>query len=319
MFFVGFSKALARMGGFRIGVGLRLTKKNAIYFLFVLFFVYMARFTWYLIVGIGWLIYYMCYGIYGLFSLPLKGTKDKKAPPVPRTGNTNEGALSMKKPLYKRWYVWAIGFVVFCIIIAPFLPNAEELPSPTPEALATMAATEEPAATALSALTEEPTLEPTEALAATASPAPTEAPTPKPTEAPVATASPAPTQAPVTDPAGPPVAVSTSEPTPIPEPQPTPVQKAKSIGGIHKDENMNVSIPLSEIDKFSVFWGHTGDRVHIKSDCSTFKNGVLYGTLDDARNAERYEWCGTCSRSYRGADGYGGDESFRERGNPNIP
>ena len=88
--------------------------------------------------------------------------------------------------------------------------------------------------------------------------------------------------------------------------------------GIHKNEEMHVVTSLSDIDKFSVFWGHTGDRVHISPNCSSFRNGVLFGTLENARNAERYEWCGTCSRRYRGNDGYGGDDMFRRDGNPNI-
>jgi len=32
----------------------------------------------------------------------------------------------MKKPLYKRWYVWLIGFILFAFIISPFLPETDE-------------------------------------------------------------------------------------------------------------------------------------------------------------------------------------------------
>lgn len=81
---------------------------------------------------------------------------------------------------------------------------------------------------------------------------------------------------------------------------------------------MNIVTPLSDIDRFSVFWGHTGNRVHISPNCRSFQTGVLFGSLDDARNAGRYEWCGTCSRGYRGTDGFGGDERFLRDGNPNI-
>ena len=99
----------------------------------------------------------------------------------------------------------------------------------------------------------------------------------------------------------------------------TTITKPTISAGIHKDGYMNVVTPLSDINKFSVFWGYTGDRVHIKPDCNTFKNGVLFGSLDTARNAERYEWCGTCSRAYRkNGDGYWGDEKFLSEGNPNI-
>jgi len=97
-----------------------------------------------------------------------------------------------------------------------------------------------------------------------------------------------------------------------------PSKPADSTSGTHKNANGNIVTPLSEIGKFSVFWGNTGDRVHIDPDCWSFGSVVLFGLLNDARNAERYEWCGSCSREYRGDDGYGGDERFLREGNPNI-
>jgi len=95
-------------------------------------------------------------------------------------------------------------------------------------------------------------------------------------------------------------------------------QNAPRTSGVHKNENLNIVTPLSEIGKFSVFWGVTGDRVHINPDCWSFGSSVLYGTLDDSRREGRGEWCGSCSREYRGDDGYGGDERFLREGNPNI-
>jgi len=88
--------------------------------------------------------------------------------------------------------------------------------------------------------------------------------------------------------------------------------------GVHKDENMNVVTPLYEMDSGVVFWGHTGIRVHIDPGCSSFQNGVLFGSLQDARNAGRYEWCTLCSFEYRGEDGFYGDEKFLRDGNPNV-
>jgi len=96
------------------------------------------------------------------------------------------------------------------------------------------------------------------------------------------------------------------------------VSRTPAVPIVHKDTGMNIVTPLSEIDKFSVFWGHTGDRIHINPECSTFRNGVLFGSLEKARSSERYEWCGTCSSRYRGDDGYGGDAEFLRDGNPNI-
>ncbi|MDR0326041.1 MAG: hypothetical protein LBI19_08125 [Oscillospiraceae bacterium] len=110
-----------------------------------------------------------------------------------------------------------------------------------------------------------------------------------------------------------PIAELSPEPIQEPSPSPTPV-KSKSTGGTYKDENMQIVTSLSEIDKFSVFWGHTGDKVHINPDCRSFKNGVLFGTLDDGKAAGRTEgWCGysDCSKGET-------DDAFRERGNKHI-
>lgn len=61
--FLSFSQTLARFGGFRLGLGLRLTKKNSIWILFIMMFVYIVRAMWYMGVLIFWLIYAMVYGI----------------------------------------------------------------------------------------------------------------------------------------------------------------------------------------------------------------------------------------------------------------
>jgi hypothetical protein len=157
--FVGFSKTLTRMGAFKIGAGVRITKKNAIYMLFVLFFVYMAKFTWYMVVGMGWLVYGMVY----LCCLPFRHKgKNKRNPISPsRTSiNINDNNREPEqKPPYKRWYVWVAGIVIFSFIVSPFLPK-EEAPPPTVDAMAATDETPEPEATPLP--TEEPTPEPTE-------------------------------------------------------------------------------------------------------------------------------------------------------------
>jgi hypothetical protein len=64
--------------------------------------------------------------------------------------------------------------------------------------------------------------------------------------------------------------------------------------------------------KFVVYWGHTGDKVHIKPDCRTIKNGALSGTLDAAKAAGHTNgWCGVCSGGMT-------DEVFLKNGNPNA-
>lgn len=62
--FISLSKTLARFGGFRLGVGFRLNKKNAAWAWIVLLLVGMFQLTWGMIVLCGWMIYAMAYGFY---------------------------------------------------------------------------------------------------------------------------------------------------------------------------------------------------------------------------------------------------------------
>lgn len=62
--FFSFNKTIARFGGFRLGVGTRMTKKNAFLFFLVMLFVYIFKLMWYMMLLVGWLIYAMCYGMY---------------------------------------------------------------------------------------------------------------------------------------------------------------------------------------------------------------------------------------------------------------
>lgn len=59
-----------------------------------------------------------------------------------------------------------------------------------------------------------------------------------------------------------------------------------------------------------VYWGHTGDKIHISPNCRTIKNGVLSGTLEQAKAAGHTEgWCQVCSKGWS-------DQRFLESGNP---
>lgn len=62
--FVGFSQGLRRMGGFRIGAGLRLTRRNAMFMIWLLFFVAIIWLMWKMILLAGWGLYFMLYGLY---------------------------------------------------------------------------------------------------------------------------------------------------------------------------------------------------------------------------------------------------------------
>ena len=61
----------------------------------------------------------------------------------------------------------------------------------------------------------------------------------------------------------------------------------------------------------TVYWGHTGEKVHISPNCRTIKNGALSGTLAEARAAGRGDWCKVCSKGWS-------DERLKSEGNPNA-
>ena len=73
--FVSFSKRLKSMSGFRLGVGLRLTRRNCWYFLFVLVLVGCFYFCWYSVLACGWMLYGLLYGCYLMFKYAAIGTK----------------------------------------------------------------------------------------------------------------------------------------------------------------------------------------------------------------------------------------------------
>lgn len=65
--FLSFSKTLKKMGGFRLGFGMRMNKKNAIFVCFAMLFVWTFQLMWYMIVGAGWLLYFMLYALYKIY------------------------------------------------------------------------------------------------------------------------------------------------------------------------------------------------------------------------------------------------------------
>lgn len=71
--FIGFTKTLKRMSGFRLGFGLRVNKRNWWFFLFAMLFVCVFYLMWYMMIGAGWLLYFVLYGIYKLYYWLFKG------------------------------------------------------------------------------------------------------------------------------------------------------------------------------------------------------------------------------------------------------
>lgn len=62
--FIGLSKTFAKFGKFRIGAGLRITKKNMFWMSIIVMFVSLFQLCWYMMVLCFWLMYAFCYGIY---------------------------------------------------------------------------------------------------------------------------------------------------------------------------------------------------------------------------------------------------------------
>ena len=76
--FVSLSKTFAKFGMFRIGAGMRITKKNAAWMLVIMMFVWMFQLMWCMIVLCFWLMYAVCYGIYWCIKKLVTALKGKK-------------------------------------------------------------------------------------------------------------------------------------------------------------------------------------------------------------------------------------------------
>ena len=65
--FISLSKTLARFGGIRLGVGMRMSKKNAPYIAIFACMMFMFKMLWYLMIVSFWLTYATIYGIVWLY------------------------------------------------------------------------------------------------------------------------------------------------------------------------------------------------------------------------------------------------------------
>ena len=136
--FISFSKTVARFGGFRLGFGMRLNKKNAVWAWLVLLFVGIFQLLWSMFVLCGWLIYAMFYGLYWctkkLISALSKrqvnqqvqtttneSTERKEDSPImtPETNNsqneTHKNNFSKNKATIARWIVGGC-FAMFALV-----------------------------------------------------------------------------------------------------------------------------------------------------------------------------------------------------------
>ena len=77
------------------------------------------------------------------------------------------------------------------------------------------------------------------------------------------------------------------EPEPLPEP---------TITIVHNDSSMTPEL-IADLENIAVFWAPSGEKYHIKHDCSSFKSGVAFaGTLSQAKEVRPNGWCGICSK-----------------------
>ena len=76
--FIGFSKTLAKFGGFRLGMGLRLTKSNIWWAIFALMMIYTLQAMWYTMLLVFWVAYAMGYGVYWCIKSLIKAIRGKK-------------------------------------------------------------------------------------------------------------------------------------------------------------------------------------------------------------------------------------------------
>lgn len=65
--FISFSKTMAKIGGVRVGMGLRMSKKNAPYIAVFVGIMMMFKFLWWLTIACFWLMYALGYGAFIAF------------------------------------------------------------------------------------------------------------------------------------------------------------------------------------------------------------------------------------------------------------
>lgn len=75
--FIGLGKMIGK-SKIRIGAGMRITKKNAMYMWIVLLFYYIFLMMWYVLVFCFWLMYAVCYGFYALIRWIVRKVKGNK-------------------------------------------------------------------------------------------------------------------------------------------------------------------------------------------------------------------------------------------------
>ena len=122
--FISLSKSFGKVGGFRIGIGKRVTSKNAWWLALIVFFVAIFQLMWYMMVFCFWLMYAMCYGLWWCIKKPVQGliilikkTLSKKAEikklgKSVASGFTSDSAENANEPVAEE--VNKISFCPYC-------------------------------------------------------------------------------------------------------------------------------------------------------------------------------------------------------------
>ena len=73
--FLTFSKMMAKIGGFKLGLGIRITKKNVLWMSWIVMIICMFQAVWYMMVICFWLMYAVMYGLWWCISAPFRKHK----------------------------------------------------------------------------------------------------------------------------------------------------------------------------------------------------------------------------------------------------
>lgn len=123
--FFSLSKTISKFGGFRLGVGIRITKNNVLWMSLIVLFINIFKLMWYAVILCFWLIYAVFYGIYWLALNVLKCRKQNVSRLFLSSKVNNEQLIdstfrdqtestyNMQKPIYSKWWFW----IVVCVII----------------------------------------------------------------------------------------------------------------------------------------------------------------------------------------------------------
>ena len=98
--FISLSKTIGKFGGFRIGIGKRITSKNAWWMLLIICTVCIFQLMWYLLIVVFWLLYAMCYGIWWCIKKliqKISGSKKNKYNIVPVNKNDIDKTYQYKE------------------------------------------------------------------------------------------------------------------------------------------------------------------------------------------------------------------------------